>query len=93
MATWKGTPYVYNLEIVADHGYLDYGPVEYRWEYQTTADSLVIISEEKGKEPSRDYYGRERAIAHMETMLDWFATYEGVENLEAIVAAIKEKKK
>jgi hypothetical protein len=93
MATWKGKPHTYTLEVVGDHGYLDYGKVEYKWEYGTCADSLVIIRTEEGKEPIREYFGRDYAIAQMETLLDWFSTYEGMENLEAIISAIKESKK
>lgn len=93
MSTWKGKSHTYQLEVYNKHGYPDWGDVEFKWEYQTTADYLSIITTQSDKEPQVEYYGQDWAIAHMETMLDWFATYHSVEQLEAIVAAIKESKK
>lgn len=93
MATWKGKPHTYVLEIVGDHGYIEHGKVEYKWEYGTCSDYLTITSTEEGKEPIHEHFGRDYAIAQMETLLDWFAIYEGIENLEKIVTSIKNIKR
>lgn len=89
MATWHGKPHTYMLEVHGDYGYPDYGKVEYKWEYATCADILTIYRTEEGKKPSQELFGKYEAIAQMETLIDWFATYESLEDLEAIIGAIK----
>jgi hypothetical protein len=92
MSTWKGEPHIYRLEVYDIYGYSDCGNVEYKWEYNTTSDTLVIISTEEKKEPTCEYFGRDNAIAQMETLLDWFSTYEGMESLEALIEGIRKAK-
>jgi hypothetical protein len=77
---------------VVRNGWLDSGKVEYNWEYSTSADILTIIRTEEGKEPIRELFGQMEAIAQMETLIDWFVTYEGMGALEKMVTKIKESK-
>lgn len=92
MANWKGKPKVFSQEVYdpKNFGYGHHEDVEFNWEYQTTADVLVIT--EKGKiTDNREYYSKEYAEALLRTMADWYATYEGVEDLKDLLKEILAK--
>ena len=92
MATWNGKPKQFNIEYYHDYG-SDYGTGEINWKYGTTSDYLTITYKDPKGKVIEESYPQDRALAHLECMMDWMATYEGIESLEELFNKVKDSKK
>lgn len=94
MATWKGKPKEFKVEFVnKDPSFWDLttSNVTFKWEYNTTCDTLNVIAKHPEMEPLRELYSPKWAAAYIYTMADWMATYEGLDKLKELLKPILEK--
>jgi len=99
MATWKGKPKKFSVEVCgpSTHWDLQWADVDFRWEYNTTSDTLSIFAEHpvmddpKQKEPQ--LYSQEWAAAYLYTLASFYATYEGKEDLKELLKDLLEEEK
>lgn len=97
MATWKSNKVVKWSEYTG----FDYADCENSWEYGTVSDSLKINTKvgpysdyTNSVEASErnEFYSKERALALLETLLDWAYTYEGDKAVSEILDRVKKDK-
>lgn len=77
---------IFRLErfLPTDFGYGSYQDVEYKWEYQTTADVLTLIeTDEQGS--TQQCIDKWEAEAMLKVLANWYAQYEGKENLKNLL--------
>ena len=97
MATWKGDPKKFSVEVSgpANHWDESYGDAEFRWEYNTTSDCLCvyatheIMNDPRQQEPTR--YSKSWAEATLYTIANWYAIYEGRQNLKDLLKDLLEE--
>lgn len=93
MATWKSKTYTFKLETYPPGNYGgDWADVNFRWEYQTTADSLCVLVKYPHEEKEQtEYFSQEHAVAQLITMMDWYMVYNSQEALDKLVADLKKE--
>lgn len=94
MATWHGIPKKFNLQVCSDDFYeVLNAEVEMNWSYNTTSDTLVIETKVPNRALKKQLLGQDLAEATLKILMDWYATYESVEQLETMLNEIKEAKR
>lgn len=97
MATWKGDPKKFKVEFLPkdfDKYFYDTkcDEVEFRWEYQTTADILTIYAEHPDMEtPHKELLGPDWAEAQLYTLANYYKTYVGQEQLKELLKDLLEE--
>lgn len=92
MATWKGTPKSFSLEVwkKGNYGYSDYENVEFNWEYGTVSDYLRIYRKDSEGTTDESYSNWE-AQARLYMMVQWMVRYEGKEAFMRLIKDILEE--
>lgn len=94
MATWRGDPKKFEVERgPTDPNSYDsiWGEVDFRWEYNTTSDTLSIFVEHPDIKTRREYMGPDWAKAYLYTLANYYKTYVGREQLKELLKDLLEE--